>query len=313
MRTITFEEADPLLSWKAIADALHRGHQLPKAQIGDLLLQVEPNAMLNRGAWIPGLGMVLKSMSVFPQNGAANPPLPSVQGGVLLFDDSNGSLLAAIDGILVTKWKTAGDSVLAAKLLANPTPKTHLMVGAGTVAASTIDAYREVFPSIDRFIVYNRTRSNAYTLADTLRQQAQGTGPEIEVTDNLQAACADADIISCATMSSDPVIKGDWIKPGTHVDLIGAFTPDKREADDTLLLKSELFVDSRETTVEHIGEIQIPLESGIISAEDIRGDFYELCKDNAGRSSTTAITVFKNGGGAHLDLMTSMMIYEKCC
>ena len=308
MRTITFDEADPLLSWNSIADALQAGHQLPKAEIGDLLFEFAPNALLSRAAWIPGLGMALKSMSVFPQNVSASPPLPSIQGGVMLFDDRNGSLLAVIDGVLVTKWKTAGDSVLGAKLLANPTPKTHLMVGAGTVAASIIEAYHEVFASIDRFIIYNRTNSNAHKFAETIQHKVAN----VEVMESLEAACAEADIISCATMSIDPVLKGDWIKAGTHVDLIGAFKPDMREADDTLLSKSELFVDSRDTTIGHIGEIDIPLKAGTISADHIRGDFYELCKNNTGRSCTEAITVIKNGGGAHLDLMTSMMIYNKC-
>ena len=308
MRTITFEEADPLLSWSSVCNALHAGHQLARAEIGDLLLQVEPNALLSRAAWIPGLGMALKSMSVFPQNVSAYPHLPSIQGGVLLFDDRNGSLMAMIDGVLVTKWKTAGDSVLGAKLLANPLPKTHLMVGAGTVASSVIDAYREVFPSIDRFIVCNRTISNAYKFVETTRHKVAG----IEVMESLGDACGEADIITCATMATEPVLKGEWIKPGTHVDLIGAFTPNMREADDALLLKSELFVDSRDTTIGHIGEIDIPLNAGAISLENIRGDLYDLCKNKAGRGSTESITVFKNGGGAHLDLMTSMMIYEKC-
>jgi len=308
MRTITFEEADPHLTWNAVSDALHTGHQLAKAEIGDVLLQVEPNALLNRAAWIPRLGMALKSMSVFPQNGLANPPLPSIQGGVLLFDDKNGSLMAMIDGVLVTKWKTAGDSVLGAKLLANPLPKTHLMVGVGTVALSVIDAYREVFPSIDRFIVYNRTVSNAYKFVETMQHKVAG----IEVMENLSDACGEADIITCATMATEPVLKGEWIKPGTHVDLIGAYKSDMREADDALLLKSELFVDSRDTNIGHIGEIDIPLNAGIIKLEDIRGDLYDLCKNKIGRSSTESITVFKNGGGAHLDLMTSRMIYEKC-
>lgn len=308
MRTITFEEADPLLSWNAIADALHTGHQLPKAEIGDLLLQSAPNALLSRGAWIPGLGMALKSMSVFPENVSASPPLPSIQGGVLLFDGKNGALMAVIDGILVTKWKTAGDSVLGAKLLANPETKTHLMVGAGTVAASILDAYHEVFPSIDRFIIYNRTVENANKLAQKMKDKVPG----VEVMDDLKAACAEADIITSATMAIDPILKGEWIKPGTHLDLIGAFKPNMREADDTLLQKSEIFVDSRDTTIGHIGEIEIPLKAGTISLDDIRGDFYELCKGKASRSSEKAITLFKNGGGAHLDLMTSMMIYEKC-
>ena len=308
MRTITFEEADSLLSWNSVADALHAGHQLAKAEIGDLLLQVEPNALLSRGAWIPGLGMALKSMSVFPENVSANPRLPSIQGGVLLFDDKNGSLMAIIDGVLVTKWKTAGDSVLGAKLLANPLPKTHLMVGVGTVAVSVIDAYREVFPSIDRFIICNRTISNAYRFVETMQHKVGG----LEVMECLEAACGEADIITCATMAVEPVLKGEWINAGTHVDLIGSFKPDMREADDALLLKSELFVDSRDTTIGHIGEIDIPLNAGTIVLENIRGDLYELCRNKAGRGSTESITVFKNGGGAHLDLMTSMMIYEMC-
>ncbi len=308
MRTITFDQADPLLSWSSVADALHEGHQLQKAEIGDLLLQSVPNALLSRGAWIPGLGMVLKSMSVFPENVTASPPLPSIQGGVLLFDGKDGSLIAAIDGILVTKWKTAGDSVLGAKLLANPEPKTHLMVGAGTVAATILEAYQEVFPSIERFLIYNRTTDRANALAETMQGKVKG----IEVVENLEAACGQADIITSATMTVDPIIKGDWIKPGTHVDLIGAFKPNMREVDDSLLLKSEIFVDSRDTTIGHIGEIEIPLQAGTISLDDIRGDFYELCKNEAGRSSPEAITLFKNGGGAHLDLMTSMLIHKIC-
>ena len=302
MRTISFEEADPHLNWTAIADAMHQGHLLPKAEIGDLLLQEAPNALLSRGAWIRGLGMAMKSMSVFPDNKI----LPSIQGGVLVFDGNNGSLKAVVDGILVTKWKTAGDSVLGARLLANPEPKTHLMVGAGTVAASILEAYHEIFPSIEKFIIYNRTKEKADQLAQQLSEKISG----IEVCDNLQEACGKADIITPATMTVEPILKGDWIKPGTHVDLIGAFKPNMREADDTLLKKSEIFVDSRETTVGHIGEIQIPLDSGVISKADILGDFYQLCTGQIKRSSHSAITLFKNGGGAHLDLMTSLEIYD---
>ena len=302
MRTITFDEADPHLSWKATADAIREGHSLPKAEIGDLLLQSEPNALLSRGAWIPGLGMALKSMSVFPEN----TELPSIQGGVLLFDGKNGSLKAVIDGILVTKWKTAGDSVLGAQILANPEPETHLMVGAGTVAASVLEAYHEIFPSIKRFIICNRSRENATKLAEVMAEKIPG----IEVMDDLEKACGLADIITSATMATSPILKGEWIKSGTHLDLIGAFKPNMREADDELITKAELFVDSRETTFGHIGEIEIPLKSGIIQKSDVLGDLYDTCAGKAGRSSPDAITLFKNGGGAHLDLMTSMMIYN---
>lgn len=302
MRTISFEEADPHLNWTAIANAMHQGHLLPKAEIGDLLLQKAPNALLSRGAWIKGLGMAMKSMSVFPENKKH----PSIQGGVLVFDDKDGNLKAVVDGILVTKWKTAGDSVLGARLLANPQPKNHLMIGAGTVAASILEAYHEIFPSIEKFVIYNRTQDKAHQLAKKLSTKITG----IEIANDLETACASADIITSATMTVEPILKGDWIKPGTHVDLIGAFKPNMREADDTLLKKSEIFVDSRETTIGHIGEIQIPLENGVISKADILGDLYELCTGKANRSSQGAITFFKNGGGAHLDLMTSLEIYN---
>ncbi|KAG1702944.1 Delta(1)-pyrroline-2-carboxylate reductase [Nymphon striatum] len=235
-------------------------------QLATYLLQEAPNALLNRGAWISGLGMAMKSMSVFPEN----KELPSIQGGVLVFDDKDGSLKAIIDGILVTKWKTAGDSVLGARLLANPEPKTHLMIGAGTVAASILDAYHEVFPSIENFIIYNRTQEKAQSLA----QQLSPKIPGIKVATDLQSACGEADIITSATMTISPIIKGDWINPGTHVDLIGAFKPNMREADDALMRKSEIFVDSRETTIGHIGEIDIPLQEGTITKEDILGDYY---------------------------------------
>ena len=290
------------MNWTAIADAMYQGHLLPKAEIGDLLLQEAPNALLSRGAWIKGLGMAMKSMSVFPENKT----LPSIQGGVLVFDGNDGSLKTVVDGILVTKWKTAGDSVLGARLLANPEPKTHLMVGAGTVAASILEAYHEIFPSIEKFMIYNRTEEKAQKLADELSAKISG----IEVSNDLAEECEKADIITTATMTVEPILKGDWVRPGTHVDLIGAFKPNMREADDTLLKKSEIFVDSRETTIGHIGEIQIPLENGVISKADILGDFYDLCAGKVKRSSDDAITFFKNGGGAHLDLMTSLEIYN---
>ncbi len=303
MRTILFEEADPLLTWTGIADAMMAGHKLPAAEIGDLLLRKEENALLSRGAWIEGMGMAMKSMSVFP----GNRDHPSVQGGVLLFDGENGSLKAVIDGILITKWKTAGDSILGARLLANPGPKTHLIVGAGTVSASVLDAYSAEFPSIERFLIWNRSRERAEKLVAEKQADASAT---LEISDNLEEACASADIITTATMSKEPVLRGEWVRPGTHVDLIGAFRPDMREADDNLLQKGELFVDSRETTFGHIGEIEIPLRNGVISREDVLGDFYELCNQKSGRSSPEAITIFKNGGGAHLDLMTSNQVFS---
>ncbi|MBL4892136.1 MAG: ornithine cyclodeaminase, partial [Rhizobiaceae bacterium] len=171
---------------------------------------------------------------------------------------------------------------------------------------SLFQAYHEVFPSLQKFTLWNRTAPRAESLAKELTS----LGINVEIATDLETAANDAHIISCATMATEPVLKGHWISPGTHVDLIGAFKPDMREADDALLQKSELFVDSYETTIRHIGELMIPLRTGAIKTNDVRGDLYDLCNGHINRSNKDAITVFKNGGGAHLDLMTAVYVRE---
>jgi ornithine cyclodeaminase len=128
------------------------------------------------------------------------------------------------------------------------------------------------------------------------------------VADDLETAVAAADIVTCATMTTEPILKGDWLQPGQHVDLIGAYRPDMREADDTVLRRARIFVDSLDTTVGHIGEIKIPMEAGTITRDDIVADYYD--PDAFTRRSDDEITLFKNGGGAHLDLMTSRYILD---
>ncbi len=132
----------------------------------------------------------------------------------------------------------------------------------------------------------------------------------ISVAENLETSVGEADIICCATMSTEPVIKGEWLQAGQHLDLIGAYRPDMREVDDEALRRSRIFVDSRETTMNHIGELKIPLAVGVIGASDVLGDFYDLVAGSVQRDSDSDITLFKNGGGAHLDLMTAKAIME---
>ena len=124
--------------------------------------------------------------------------------------------------------------------------------------------------------------------------------------EDLEAGVRNADIISCATMSKQSIIKGDWLRPGQHLDLIGAYRPDMREVDDLSLCRSKIFVDSYDTTIEHIGELKIPLKEKVISRADILADFYQINKFT--RESDDEITIFKNGGGAHLDLMVAKYI-----
>ena len=289
-------EAEAHLSWSGLTGALEAGHRLPRAEIGDTLLCRDPDTLLSRAAWIDGMGIAVKSATVFPGNPAKGRPM--INGAVSLYSDEAGGLEAIVDFHLVTRWKTAGDSLLAARRLARPDSRDFLIVGAGAVAGSMVEAYRSAFPGA-RFRIWNRTAAAAGRLA-------AATGAEA-VTD-LAAAVGASDVIATATMSSQPVLKGEWLRPGTHVDLIGAYRPDMREGDDTLLTRARLFVDSRETTVAHIGEIRDPLARGVISETDILADFYDIAAERFRRETAEEITVAKNGGGAHLDLMTGRYI-----
>lgn len=301
---IAARDVEHLLSWRTVADALFDGHRHGRADIEDILFKHGDNALLNRAAWVPGLGLGTKTATVFPANKERDPPLPSIHAVCTLFDAETGQPSAVIDGALVTKWKTAGDSVLGARLLARGDARVLVVVGAGVVAASLVAAYSEVFPALDRVLIWNRTFDKAQALA----AQFAGGGLTVEAHPDLAGALAEADIVSSATMATAPVLKGEWIRPGTHVDLIGAYRPDMREADDALISTASLFVDARETTLHDIGELAIPLAAGVIGEGDVRADLYDLAAGAPGRRSDAEITLFKNGGGAHLDIMTAVHI-----
>ena len=292
------------LTWTKVVDAIKHGHTLPKAQVGDTFLGADGNTLLSRAAWIEGLGLGVKSVSVFPKN--AGGALPTIQGAMLVFEDREGVLKAIIDSALITNWKTVADSLLGAQKLARPNSQRLVIVGAGTVAENLVAAYSEMFPSITDIQIWNRTHARAQALAT----QMQADGYPCTAAENLTDACSTADIISCATMSRDPVLLGDMIPAGCHVDLIGAFKADMREVDDAAMTKARIFVDSYDTTLHHIGELMMPLANGAITEQDVLADHYELATGALGRTSDTDITLFKNGGGAHLDLMTADCILK---
>lgn len=295
---IPFAEGEAALDWLDLTDAIAAGHMLPKAEIGDTFLYRRDDTLLSRAAWIDGMGIAVKSATIFPGNAAV--AKPNVNGGVNLYADDDGMLEAIVDFHLVTKWKTAGDSLLAARRLARADSRNILLVGAGAVARSLYAAYAAAFPAAT-FTLWNRTRATAEAMAEELNG--------VTIADDLEAAVAAADIIGSATMSTEPLIRGAWLRPGQHIDLVGAYRPDMREVDDDALKRARLFVDSFDTTVGHIGEIDIPLKSGVISRSDIIADFYDL--DAFQRHSDDEITICKNGGGAHLDLMTSRYILAR--
>jgi ornithine cyclodeaminase len=297
---ITFDEGDALLSWGGVMDAIEAGHRLPRAEVEDTFLRRHPDTMLSRSAWIDGLGLAVKTATIFPGNAEAG--TPTVNGSVGLYSDFDGTLQAIVDFHLVTKWKTAGDSLLAARRLARPDSRTVLIVGAGTVGWSMREAYGSLFGDA-HFLVWNRSPDRAEQLARSF--------PKTEVAIDLESAVVSADIVSCATMSTDPIIHGKWLRPGQHINLIGAFRPDMREADDAALLRSSIFVDSRETTIEHIGELRDPIERGVIDTGAVVADYYDIGSGMIRRTSDDEITLFKNGGGAHLDLMVATHILDR--
>jgi len=286
-------EAETRLDWLALTRALAAGHDLPRAEVDDTFLYRGADTMLTRSAWIDGLGALVKTATIFPENRAA----PPINGAVSVFSDTDGTLSAMLDFHLVTKWKTAGDSLLAATRLARPDSGDILIVGAGTVAASLYQAYSAAFPKA-RFTIWAR---------DTAKARAFAAARDMAVAEDLSQAVPIADIVTCATMATTPVLRGEWLRPGQHIDLIGAYRPDMREADDAVLDRASIHVDARATTMDHIGELKIPLASGAIAPDAVLSDYYDG-PDAMRRKADDEITLFKNGGGAHLDLMTAPYI-----
>ncbi|MBW4708423.1 ornithine cyclodeaminase [Roseobacter sp. YSTF-M11] len=295
---ISHDDAIGLISWEKAIEALRKGHLRPRAEVADIFLGPSDATLLNRAAYIEGLGYSVKAVTVMRDN--ATRDLPTTQGAMMVFEPHDGRLRAMIDSRLVTKIKTVSDSLLGAKLLARPESKRVLIMGAGVIARALVQAYLEVFPGVEKIAIWARRPAQAHQIVDDFCN----AGREIVVAHDLASSVAAADIISSATMARTPVIKGEWISAGTHVDLIGAFKADMREADDALMAKGAIFVDSRDTTLHHIGELTIPLAAGVISEADVKAEFYDLIgRDHPGRTSDDQITIFKNGGGAHLDLM----------
>ncbi len=300
MQVVTHDEAMALFDYGALVDFMDERHREPAALGVDSWLESDAgDGLLARTGFVPGGGLGVKLASVFPRN----VDVPTVHSAYVLFDPDTGEERAVILGNALTWFKTACDSALGTRHLARSDSRTLVMVGAGSMAPHLVRAHRAVRPSIDRVLVWNRTPERAARVAAELGATA---------TDDLAAAVASADVVSCATMTDDPLIHGEWVRSGTHVDLVGSFRPNMREADDDLLRSARIFVDSRATTLEKTGELAIPLATGAIEESDVRGDLYELASGTVeGRTGPDDVTVFKNGGGGHLDLMAAQFLLDR--
>ena len=306
-RFIGAEEIRGLLTLPMLIATLEAGHRRPKIEIRDGLLGSENQRYFVRHAVDAGRYMASKLVTSFPANLAAG-SLPAVQAVCVLFDGSNGRPLAILDGTEITYWRTAADSALGAKFLAPPEPATLLMVGAGEMSIHLIHAHRAVRPSLRRVLVWNRNKERAARLVTRLLDE----DIESEVAQDLAAGTRAADMISTCTRSRQPLVFGVNLKPGVHLDLVGGYTPDTREADDEAARRSRVFVDRRESAFDGVGDILQPIASGALRESDVLGDLYDLVGGRAaGRRADSDITFFKNAGGAHLDLMTAELIVQK--
>ncbi|MBO6541401.1 MAG: ornithine cyclodeaminase [Rhizobiaceae bacterium] len=312
MEMIDARRVHELLDFKGLIAALETAHQGGMPKQSDRLIYQEPNPQgqpdifIMLPAWQPQEGILAKLVTSFPNNKARH-NLPTVNSVYVFINADTGVTEAVIDGESVIFRKTSSDSALGSKLLSRPDAETMLMIGAGGLAPYLVEAHLTARPSVKSVMIWNRTAANAAALADKLGER----GIAARAVDDLDAAVSQADIISSATMAETPHLKGKLLKPGAHVDLVGSFTPEMREADDDVLTRASVFVDHRQTTTRS-GEFLGPFERGVIAPDDVRGDLFELCQGKVKcRQSADEITMMKNGGGSHIDYYVAKYLMDR--
>lgn len=242
----------------------------------------------------------IKLVNIHPGNSAKG--LPAISSTYVLFERETGEHRLILDGGELTARRTAAASALAARRLARSDSQRLLVIGTGRVAANLPLAYCAVLP-IATVEVWGRTTASALKLVERLRAQ----GIDASFAPDLGEAVGRADVISCATLAREPVLKGKWLRPGQHVDLIGSFAPEMREADDAVMQRARIFIDTDHARIES-GDIAIPLETGVIGEENFCGTLLELCQDDAyPRKTAEEITLFKSVGSAIEDLSAATL------
>lgn len=302
------QEIHSLLSYTELIQALRSGftkaYEIPPRMHFDYDNGAHPNTLLLMPAVKCGEVAGVKIISVAPEN--ASKTLPTIQGIYYLMDADTGVPMALIEAKALTNWRTAAASALAATYLAPKNAKTLLMVGTGSLAPFLIDAHAASRP-INKVLIYGCNTDKAKRIAS----KKQDFFESVEVVESLESAIEQAEIISAATMSSEPLIKGSWLKAGQHIDLVGSFKPTMREADDEVIRRSSVFVDTLEMAPIESGDLAIPLKEGVIEESAIRGDLFQLCKGEVkGREKDEEITLFKSVGHALEDLVTAQLIIK---
>ena len=292
---------DQLIKALAIAfgsnfDVPHRAHHEVPVPDGN------PGTLLLMPAWQSGGSMGVKIATVFPDN--ATQGYPAVFASYILMSAETGVPVAVLDGTEITLRRTAAASALASTYLSRSNSTKLLMVGTGNLAPHLIAAHATGRPISD-VCIWGRRKEAAETLAATLAASSFA----VTVSDNLEQAVGQADIISCATLAIEPLIKGDWLDAGQHLDLVGAFKPDMREADSNVISRADVYVDTKAGAFSEAGDIVQAINDGSINESDIKGELRDLATGEcAGRASDDAITLFKSVGIALEDLVAAELV-----
>jgi alanine dehydrogenase len=305
VKTLSAEDVARLGSYRDIVEALRGGFraeiETPVRHHHDIS---DVSTLLLMPAWSKewaGLKTV-----VFKTDNAAK-GLPTIQASYLLIEQKTGTTVAMMDGGEITRRRTAAASALAADYLARKDASTLTLVGAGALAPHFVRAHATVRP-VKRVFIHSRTIAKAEELAASLAHE----GFEVHSVTDLEHAVRQSDIVSCVTTSTAPIVMGHWLKPGTHVDLAGAFKPSMRETDAEVVARAAVYVDTRDGALAEAGDLLQARDEGKFDFAHIRGDLFDLCRGTAkGRTSPAEITLFKSAGTAIEDLATAIMLFAK--
>ncbi|MCY1331670.1 Delta(1)-pyrroline-2-carboxylate reductase [compost metagenome] len=304
VRFLTNADVAARLAYPQLIEALRAGltsaceapvrgsHELP-----------ENASLLTMPVWRPGQDIGVKLVTVFPGNGARN--LPAVSALFCLFDGENGRPLAMLEASELTARRTACTSALAADYLAKPDARHLLIVGSGTLAPHMVRAHSVVRGYTD-IAIWGRQPDKVAALVKRLA----GEGYPVRVCDDLQEGVGQADTISCVTTSREPIVRGAWLRPGVHLDLVGAFLPSMRETDSEVARRARIVVDTREGALEEAGDLLIPIAEGVIRPTDIHSELRDLLQGRGHRHEQGEITLFKSVGYALEDLIAARLLVD---
>ena len=309
MKVISAEEVHSALSYPELVDSLQEAYggkySMPPRQVFLLDENTNNDAFAVLPSWNDQF-IGVKAFTYFPE---AEAPYKSLYSKILLFNREHGEPLALVDGTTVTFWRTAGISGLATRLLSREDSETMLLLGTGNLAPYIIRANLSVRP-LKRVMVWGRNLAKAEAVVETMQKEFSNV--EFSAIEDRQTACSEADIVVAATGSHEPIVLGEWIKPGTHTDFIGNHHADKRECDTDLITKARVYADSRVNAFKEAGEILVPIKEGVFAKEGIVAELSEMCRGDAVlRENEEEVTLFKSIGMAMSDLVGAGLAYNE--